>query len=125
MKATIYHNPDCSKSCNALAFLEENNFDINIRLYLQTGVTRGEIYDILELLNADIAEIFREKETSFIQEYSEDFLFSKEMLINAIIEKPILLQRPIILLKEIGIGIVARSEESLNQLMTRIKEDLI
>jgi arsenate reductase-like glutaredoxin family protein len=47
------------------------------------------------------------------------------MLINAIIEKPILLQRPIILLKEIGIGMVARSEESLNQLMTRIKEDLI
>lgn len=40
MKATIYHNPKCSKSRQTLALLEEKGVDINIVDYLKKSTQR-------------------------------------------------------------------------------------
>lgn len=118
MKATIYHNPGCKKSIFALEFLERYNLDIDIKLYMVRGISRAEIYDILELLNCHVTDIVREKEPVYVDpDISEEMLVSKEGFINAIIENPSLLERPIILFREKGIGAIARSEEALLSLL--------
>ena len=37
MKTTIYHNPRCSKSRDALKFLTDAGVDAEVILYLDTG----------------------------------------------------------------------------------------
>ena len=120
MNTIIYHNPKCSKSCYALEYLEKHNIDKEVRLYLKRGVTRAVIFDILELLNVNISDVLREKEQVFVAQYSSTgIVLSKEGIVNAIIKNPILLQRPIILLKEKGVGVVARSKEILDRFFTK------
>ncbi|WP_085810243.1 ArsC/Spx/MgsR family protein [Sphingomonas sp. TZW2008] len=43
MKATIWHNPRCSKSREALALLHEAGADVTIVDYLQHPPTRAEL----------------------------------------------------------------------------------
>ncbi|MBY0301033.1 MULTISPECIES: ArsC/Spx/MgsR family protein [Sphingomonas] len=43
MKATIWHNPRCSKSRQALALLEAAGADVTIVDYLKTPPTRDEL----------------------------------------------------------------------------------
>ena len=121
MRAVIYHNPKCSKSRAALEYLEKHNIDTNVKLYLDKGITRAELYDILELTNCRVIDIIRVEEQIFLDKYSTlGCLSSKESFISAIVENPILLQRPIILFREKGIGAIVRSEESLLGLLQQV-----
>lgn len=43
MKATIYHNPRCSKSREALAILNEAGADVTVVEYLKTPPSREEL----------------------------------------------------------------------------------
>ena len=43
MKATIYHNPRCSKSREALAILEEAGAEVTVIEYLKTPPNRDEL----------------------------------------------------------------------------------
>ncbi|MEO7169551.1 MAG: glutaredoxin domain-containing protein, partial [Sphingomonas sp.] len=43
MKATIYHNPRCSKSREALAILNEAGVQVTIVEYLKTPPSRDEL----------------------------------------------------------------------------------
>lgn len=43
MKATIWHNPRCSKSREALAILEEAGADVTVVDYIKTPPSRAEI----------------------------------------------------------------------------------
>lgn len=43
MKATIYHNPRCSKSREALAILNEAGADVTVVEYLKTPPSRDEL----------------------------------------------------------------------------------
>ena len=48
MKATIYHNPKCSKSREALALLQEAGADVTIIEYLKTPPSRAELVRLYE-----------------------------------------------------------------------------
>ena len=49
---TIYHNPRCSKSREALAYLVENNISHQVVNYTDEPLTADEIYDLLDLLHS-------------------------------------------------------------------------
>ena len=84
------------------------------------GITRAEIFNILELVRCDIKDILRKNIEPLMDKYCAGMLVSKEGILNAIIEHPILLQRPIILFQEKGIGAVVRTEESLEKLFKSV-----
>lgn len=91
---------------------------------MDNGITRAEIFDILELLGCHITDIIRVEEKIFADNYtSKGMLLSKEGFINALTTYPILLERPIILFKEKDIGAVCRSEDSLQSLSKYIGID--
>lgn len=64
MKATIYHNPRCSKSRQTLALLEEKGIDLEIIEYLQTPPDRETLQDILAKLELTPMDLMRKGEAS-------------------------------------------------------------
>jgi arsenate reductase len=91
---TFYHNPRCSKSRAALSLLEERQLDIEIIEYLKTPPNSSTLHKILEKLGGSAAQLVRtsEKEYQTLNLAQAD----KYRLIDAIVEHPNLMQRPII-----------------------------
>ena len=49
-KYTIYHNPRCRKSREALQFLEQSGHEIEIIRYLDAPLSKNELQDVLNKL---------------------------------------------------------------------------
>ncbi len=62
---TIYHNPRCSKSREALSILEAEVGAVNIKEYLKTGLEESEVRELISLLENDISELIRTNEKLF------------------------------------------------------------
>ena len=54
---TLYHNPRCSKSRQALQLLEEEGETIEIVKYLENPPTHQELKQVIELLGIDPIEL--------------------------------------------------------------------
>ena len=91
---TLYHNPRCSKSRAVLSLLEERQLDIEIIEYLKTPPNSSTLHKILEKLGGSAVQLVRTSE----KEYQTLNLAqaNKNRLIDAIVEHPNLMQRPII-----------------------------
>lgn len=97
MHIIIYHNPRCSKSRAVLSLLKERQLDFEIIEYLKTPPNFSTIHQILEKLGGSAAQLVRtsEKEYQALNLAQAD----KYRLIEAIVEHPNLMQRPIIVSK--------------------------
>lgn len=95
---TIYHNPRCSKSRQTLALLEEQakktDQDITIVEYLKMPLTCDEIKQLLAQLDCSALDMMRVKEAEFTEQNLKGA--SDEVLINAMVNTPKLVERPIV-----------------------------
>ena len=96
-QATIYHNPRCSKSRQTLALLEENGVSPEIVLYLQTPPTADQIKSILAKLAIEPRQLMRVKESEYKENNLADKMLTNDQLIDAMVEHPKLIERPIVL----------------------------
>lgn len=96
MKTTILHNPRCSKSRETLQLLEESGEEIQIVKYLEDTPTREELENILKLLKVQPIELVRTKEVIWKENYMDKELSDNE-LIEAMLENPRLIERPIVI----------------------------
>ncbi len=92
----VYHNPRCGKSRNCLAFLDNNNQEYKIIKYLDETPSAEELKTLLEKLNLKPMDIIRQKEKVWIENYKNQEI-SDEALIQAMINHPILIERPILI----------------------------
>jgi arsenate reductase len=93
---TIYHNPECSKSRQTLALLEERDLKLRIVPYLESPPSRNELADIVKMLGVAAADIVRTGE----DEYKKSGLTansSENDILAAIVTAPKLMQRPIVI----------------------------
>lgn len=111
---TIYHNPRCGKSRAALKILEESKQPFETVLYLKTGLTSASIHDLLQKLKLKPINLMRTKEEIWKKNY-QDTPLSDQQIIEALIEYPILLERPIII--KDNKAIIARPPELTNELL--------
>lgn len=110
----LLHNPRCGKSRQCLAFLEGNNKEFTIIKYLENPLTVNEIKSLLIKLEISPIELVRQKEAIWIENYKNRQL-SDEMIIDAVAEHPILIERPIVIIGDKAY--IARNEETLNKLI--------
>mgnify|MGYP003607646522 CR=1 FL=1 len=92
----IYHNPRCGKSRNCLAFIDQTNQEYEIIPYLTETPSFSELKELLEKLNLHPNELVRTKEKIWIENYKEKTLTNDE-IIQAMIDNPILIERPIVI----------------------------
>ena len=95
MKATIYHNPSCSKSRQALALLTEQGVDIELRDYRQVPPERTELRALLAGLKRPAHDLLRSKEAEYALAGLSPAA-SEEAICAAITAYPKLLERPIV-----------------------------
>lgn len=92
----IYHNPRCGKSRNCLAFIEKTNEEYQIIPYLTETPTFDELKVLLKKLNLQPIQLVRSKEKIWIEHYKEKEL-TNDQIIQAMIDNPILIERPIVI----------------------------
>ncbi|MCG8379945.1 MAG: arsenate reductase (glutaredoxin) [Proteobacteria bacterium] len=97
MKVTIYHNPRCSKSRSTLALLEERGVDLNIIEYLKTPPDKKTLTGILEKLGIEPIDLIRKGEAVFNELDLASKADDNTALIEAMVNNPILIERPIVL----------------------------
>ena len=96
MSTKIYHNTRCSKSRATVAILEQNDVDFEVVNYLVEPPSEIEIKDILKDLGISARELMRKGETKYKELGLSDKSLSEKELISAMLEFPILIERPIV-----------------------------
>ena len=92
---TIYHNPRCTKSREGLCEIENLNQPFKVRKYLDEPFTKVELEEVIKKLNIHPIELVRTKESIWIENYKGEEL-SDIQIIQAMLENPKLIERPII-----------------------------
>jgi len=105
----IYHNPRCSKSRNALKYLQEKGLKPDIRLYIKETFTRDELLDVLKRMNIEAKDLIRTQETLYKSEY-KNMNFNNDEWIDIMLENPKLIKRPIVVSNNIAIWAVPETE---------------
>ena len=113
-KVKIYHNPRCSKSRNAVALLEEQGVEAEVVKYLETPPTKEELEEILKMLGLSARELMRTKETIYKELGLKD-VEDEEALIDAMVEHPKLIERPIVI--KDGKAAIGRPIENIVELI--------
>jgi len=97
MTVTIYHNPRCGKSRETLALLKEKGLEPVVIEYLKTPPTAEELDEILNKLDMAPRDLMRKKEAAFKENGLTDTSLDRRALIAAMVDHPILIERPIVL----------------------------
>ncbi len=113
MTVTIYHNPACGTSRNALAMIRNAGLAPTVIEYLKTPPSRTELLEMVARMDVPLASILRRKGTPF------DALgldgADEATLLDAIDRNPILINRPIVI-SPAGIRLCRPSEIVLDLL---------
>ena len=96
MSIVIYHNPRCSKSRQTLALLTEQSIEPEIIEYLNTPPSEAELDRILTMLGRQPDELMRKGEAVYKELGLKDANLGRDGLIKAMVENPILIERPIV-----------------------------
>ena len=109
----IYHNPRCRKSREGLAILEESGQDFEIVKYLDTPPSYLELAAILGKLNLKPIELVRKNEAIWKEQFKGKEL-SDEEIIQAMVDHPILIERPIVVKN--NEAVLGRPPENISEL---------
>lgn len=115
MTTTIYHNPACGTSRNALAMIRAAGIEPVVVEYLKTPPSRETLKSIVDATGRPVRELLREKGTPFAELGLDDPKWSDEDLIGFVGQHPILLNRPIVVTDK-GAALCRPSEKVLELL---------
>ena len=107
----FYHNPKCSKSRKALKFLQEGKEEICLIHYLESSLSFDEVEKLLKKLDMDPRDLLRKNEKKYKELNLDVSSLGRFELIQAIVDHPCLMQRPIVVFKDEAI--IARPPEKV------------
>ena len=94
---TLYHNPACGTSRNALAMIEAAGYAPEVIEYRKVGWTRPLLEQLLAAMDATPRDLLREKGTPAADLGLLDQSVTDDTLIDAMLAHPILVNRPIVI----------------------------
>ena len=110
---TIWHNARCSKSRAALEYLQAKGLDLTIVKYLEANLTKEDIKEVLQMLGFGARQLMRTKEELY-KELNLDNETNEDKLIEAMVNNPKLIERPIIV--KGSDAVIARPLENIDSL---------
>ncbi|MBA0035202.1 glutaredoxin-dependent arsenate reductase [Pantoea sp. BIGb0393] len=93
---TIYHNPACGTSRNTLALIRNSGVEPTIILYLETPPNRETLMALIGAMGISPRSLLRKNVTPYEQLGLAEERFSDEQLLEAMLNNPILINRPIV-----------------------------
>ena len=109
----IYHNPECGTSRNVLAMIRNAGIEPHVVEYLQTPPSRAMLEGLIARAGITPRELLREKGTPFAELGLDDPGLSDVQLIDAMMEHPIIINRPLVV-STLGVKLCRPSEEVLD-----------
>ena len=113
---TLYHNPDCGTSRNALGLIRNSGDEPTIVEYLKTPPNRGALEALVAAMGIPVRAVLRVKGTPYLELGLDDRTWSDEQLIDAMLQHPILINRPIVV-TPLGTRLCRPSEAVLDLLL--------
>lgn len=110
----IYHNPRCSKSRQGVKYLEDKGLEFEVIQYLKDEFTADELKEVIQKLNIKPIELVRTRETIWKENF-KDLELSDDQIIQAMVENPRLIERPIVVNKDKAV--VARPTEDIEKVL--------
>ncbi|WP_425398150.1 ArsC/Spx/MgsR family protein [Aeoliella sp.] len=114
MRAKIYHNPKCSKSCDALELLQSRDLDLEIVEYLETPLNKEELCHLIKLLGVAPSSLVRARD---LQRLGLPGAEDADGWMQLLLENPALLERPIVV-----VGSLARIGRPIDQVEKLLSE---
>jgi arsenate reductase (glutaredoxin) len=115
MTITIYHNPDCGTSRNALAMIRQSDEEPEVIEYLKTPPSRGRLIELIAAMAIPVRDLLRRKDTPYDALGLGDPGWSDEDLLDRMLQHPILINRPIVVTSK-GVRLCRPSELVLDLL---------
>ncbi|WP_105434862.1 arsenate reductase (glutaredoxin) [Neorhizobium tomejilense] len=109
----IYHNPDCGTSRNTLAMIRNAGIEPHVIEYLKTPPARELLTQLIGRMGIQVRDLLREKGTPYADLGLQDETLSEERLMDAMMEHPILINRPIVV-SPLGVKLCRPSEAVLD-----------
>lgn len=110
----IYHNPRCRKSREGLAILENSGKEFEIIKYLEAVPSKKELTEIIQLLGITPTQLVRKNEKIWKDNFKGKELSDTE-IIQAMIENPKLIERPIVINN--NRGVIGRPPETILEII--------
>ncbi|MDR7260237.1 arsenate reductase [Sphingomonas sp. BE270] len=111
----IYHNPECGTSRNVLGLIRNAGIEPHVIEYLKTPPSRALLVQLVERAGITPRELLREKGTPYAELGLGDSSLSDEVLIDAMMAHPILINRPLVV-SPLGVKLCRPSEAVLDLL---------
>lgn len=109
----IYHNPECGTSRNALAMIRNAGIEPHVIEYLKTPPSRALLESLIARAGIGARSLLREKGTPYADLDLDNAELSDSALIDAMMEHPILINRPLVV-SPLGVKLCRPSEEVLD-----------
>jgi len=93
---TIYHNPACGTSRNTLALIRNSGVEPSVILYLETPPDSKTLKALISAMGISTRALLRKNVEPYDQLGLAEERFSDEQLIEAMVNTPILMNRPIV-----------------------------
>ncbi|MEM7778640.1 MAG: arsenate reductase (glutaredoxin) [Pseudomonadota bacterium] len=127
MDITIYHNPACGTSRNALAMIRAAGIEPTIIEYLKTPPTRPRLEALIAAMDMPVRDVLRRKDTPYEALGLDDPGLTDNALLDHMMAHPILINRPIVV-SPLGTRLCRPSEATFHvlpesALTTFTKED--
>ena len=121
MDITIYHNPACGTSRNALAAIRAAGHEPRIFEYLNTPMSSGAIAALVDCMKVSTRTIVRSKEPLFRELGLNEKDVTDGELLDAMAQHPILINRPIVVVTTDGkiTGRLCRPSENVKTLLAQ------
>lgn len=96
MTVTIYHNPECGTSRNALAMIRASGEEPVVVEYLEAGWSPDLLRSLADQIGKPLKELIREKGTPAGERGLKGEGVSDDDILAAMVEHPIIVNRPIV-----------------------------
>ena len=117
MSIVIYHNPECGTSRNVLAIIEAAGYQPTVIEYLKTGWTIPQLLGLFAAAGLTPKSALRATKSPAAELGLLDATVSETELLEAMIEHPVLVNRPIVCTPK-GVRLCRPSETVLDLLDT-------
>jgi arsenate reductase len=123
----IYHNPACGTSRNTLALIRNAGIEPEVIEYLVNPPSKEQLIKLIQDSGLSVREVLRKNVDPYTELNLDDASWTDEKLIDAMLEHPILINRPLVV-TDIGTRLCRPSELVLDilpspQLKAFAKED--
>lgn len=124
MSVTIYHNPACGTSRKTLALIRAKGVEPLVVEYLHQPPSREKLVELIRAAGIGPRDLLRRKEGLVAELGLDDPEVAGEALIDAMVEHPILINRPIVE-TPLGVRLCRPSELVLDILHQPVRAEVV